>query len=120
VLWHSAPDFQLRPNEPIPLVDAGLSWHVAYEAASLPAVRAAVNAEVGVTARPMEMQNADLRILNEADGLPRLPDIQYWLYKNADEQKDFVLTVFGAIENKKIPYVAASASELMDSNEESN
>ncbi len=53
----------------------------------LPAVRAAVNAEVGVTARPMEMQNADLRILNEADGLPRLPDIQYWLYKNADEQK---------------------------------
>ncbi|NHX33628.1 transcriptional regulator LrhA, partial [Escherichia coli] len=94
--------FQLRPNEPVPLVvmdetnpyrklctsaldDAGLSWHVAYEAASLPAVRAAVNAEVGVTARPMEMQNADLRILNEADGLPRLPDIQYWLYKNADE-----------------------------------
>lgn len=134
VLWHSAPDFQLRPNEPIPLVvmeesnpfrklstdaldDAGLAWHVAYEAASLPAVRAAVNAEVGVTARPMEMQNADLRILNEADGLPRLPDIQYWLYKNADEQKDFVLTVFSAIENKKIPYVVAPANEEVNVNE---
>ncbi len=79
-----------------------------------------MNAEVGVTARPMEMQNADLRILNESDGLPRLPDIQYWLYKNADEQKDFVLTVFSAIENKKIPYVASSASELADSNDGEN
>lgn len=129
VLWHCAADFQLRTNEPIPLVtmeesnpfrklsvealdEAGIAWHIAYEAASLPAVRAAVNAEVGVTARPMEMQNADLRILGEIDGLPRLPDIQYWLYKNADEQKESVLTVFNAIENKKISYATAVDDNL--------
>lgn len=59
----------------------------------------------------MEMQNADLRILGEIDGLPRLPDIQYWLYKNADEQKESVLTVFNAIENKKISYATVAAGD---------
>ncbi|MDC9588274.1 LysR family transcriptional regulator [Xenorhabdus sp. XENO-10] len=126
VLWHCAPDFQLRTNEPIPLVVmdeanpfrelaldtlhmAGISCRVAYEAASLSAIRAAVNAEVGITARPLEMHNADLRILGEADGLPRLPEIQFFLYCNSNEQNESVLTVFGAIENKKTPYTVTSA-----------
>ena len=39
------------------LDDAGIQWRVAYEAASLSAVRAAVNAEVGITARPL-IENA--------------------------------------------------------------
>ncbi len=128
VLWHCAPDFQLQMNEPIPLVvmdetnpfrqlatntldDAGIQWRIAYEAASLSAVRAAVNAEVGITARPLEMQNADLRILGESEGLPRLPETQYWLYRNFDEQNEAVLTVFNAIENKKTPYTVTSVEE---------
>lgn len=118
ILWHSAPDFQLRPNEPIPLVvmdetnpyrklcthaldEAGLPWHVAYEAASsLPAVRAAVNAEVGVTARPMEMQNADLRILSEADGLPRLPDINTGYTKMRMSKKILCLPSLARLKTK--------------------
>ncbi|MBC8952360.1 transcriptional regulator HexA [Xenorhabdus sp. PB62.4] len=121
VLWHCAPDFQLQTNEPVPLVVmdetnpfrqialdtldmAGISWRIAYEAASLSAVRAAVNAEVGITARPLEMHNADLRILGESEGLPRLPEIQFYLYRNSNEQNESVLTVFDAIENKKTPY----------------
>ena len=128
VLWHCAPDFQLQTNEPIPLVvmdetnpfrqmatntldDAGIQWRIAYEAASLSAVRAAVNAEVGITARPLEMQNADLRIVGESEGLPRLPETQYWLYRNFDEQNEAVLTVFNAIENKKTPYTVTATED---------
>ncbi|MBD2810301.1 transcriptional regulator LrhA [Xenorhabdus sp. Vera] len=135
VLWHCAPDFQLQTNEPVPLVVmdetnpfrqialetldmAGISWRIAYEAASLSAVRAAVNAEVGITARPLEMHNADLRILGESEGLPRLPEIQFFLYRNSNEQNESVLTVFDAIENKKTPYtvtpVEADESDQMD------
>ena len=129
VLWHCAPDFQLQMNEPIPLVVmdetnpfrqlaintldvAGIQWRIAYEAASLSAVRAAVNAEVGITARPLEMQNADLRILGESEGLPRLPETQYWLYRNSDEQNEAVLTVFNAIENKKTPYTVTASEDI--------
>ncbi|MDC9621866.1 transcriptional regulator HexA [Xenorhabdus sp. XENO-7] len=125
VLWHCAPDFQLQTNEAVPLVvmdetnpfrqialdtldTAGISWRIAYEAASLSAVRAAVNAEVGITARPLEMQNADLRILGESEGLPRLPEIQFFLYRNSNEQNESVLTVFDAIENKKTPYTVTT------------
>ncbi|AKH64649.1 MULTISPECIES: transcriptional regulator HexA [Photorhabdus] len=128
VLWHCAPDFQLQPNEPVPLVvmdetnpfrqlaldtldEAGVSWRIAYEAASLSAVRTAVNAEVGITARPLEMQNADLRILGESEGLPRLPETQFSLYRHSNEQNESVLTVFSAIENKKTPYTISVVSE---------
>ncbi|CAQ83610.1 MULTISPECIES: transcriptional regulator HexA [Photorhabdus] len=128
VLWHCAPDFQLQPNEPVPLVvmdetnpfrqlaldtldEVGVSWRIAYEAASLSAVRTAVNAEVGITARPLEMQNADLRILGESEGLPRLPETQFSLYRHSNEQNESVLTVFSAIENKKTPYTISSVSD---------
>ena len=57
------------------------------------------------------MQNADLRILGESEGLPRLPETQYWLYRNFDEQNEAVLTVFNAIENKKTPYTVTSVEE---------
>ena len=93
------------------LDEAGVQWRIAYEAASLSAVRAAVNAEVGITARPLEMQNADLRILSVSEGLPRLPEIQYWLYRNSDEQSESVLTVYQAIENKKTPYTVTPVDD---------
>lgn len=131
ILWHCAPDYQHQLNEPIPLVvmdetnpfreialstlnAAGIKWRIAYEAASLSAVLAAVNAEVGITARPLEMQNSDLRILSESDGLPRLPEIRYWLYRNIDEQNEAILTVFGAIKNKKTPYIVQPISETIN------
>ncbi|TNH44772.1 transcriptional regulator HexA [Photorhabdus luminescens] len=135
VLWHCAPDFQLQPNEPVPLVvmdetnpfrqlaldtldEVGVSWRIAYEAASLSAVRTAVNAEVGITARPLEMQNADLRILGESEGLPRLPETQFSLYRHSNEQNESVLTVFSAIENKKTPYTISGVSEELPDDED--
>lgn len=48
-------------------------------ASTLPAVRAAVKAGLGVTARPVEMMSPDLRVLSGVDGLPPLPDTEYLL-----------------------------------------
>ncbi|MDR5832530.1 LysR substrate-binding domain-containing protein [Caballeronia sp. LP006] len=55
-------------------------WRVSYVSPTLPGIRAAVRAGLGVTARSVEMMGADFRVLGEADGLPRLPDVSYNLY----------------------------------------
>ncbi len=52
---------------------ADIPWRLAYVASTLPAVRAAVKAGLGVTARPVEMMSPDLRVLSGVDGLPPLP-----------------------------------------------
>ncbi|STF40494.1 NADH dehydrogenase operon transcriptional regulator [Escherichia coli] len=68
----------MQKGEPIPLVllddpspfrdmvlatlnKADIPWRLAYVASTLPAVRAAVKAGLGVTARPVEMMSPDLR-----------------------------------------------------------
>ncbi len=89
----------------VPLIAASIKWRIAYEAASLSAVLAAVNAAVGITACPLEMQTGNLRILSESDALLRLPEIYYWLYRNINEQNEVILTVFSTIKNKKISYI---------------
>lgn len=44
--------------------------------------RVAVRAGLGVMARSVELYDDDLRILSEADELPRLPAVRYHLYMN--------------------------------------
>ncbi|MGH4912512.1 LysR substrate-binding domain-containing protein, partial [Klebsiella pneumoniae] len=87
-------EVDLQKGEPIPLVllddpspfrdmvlatlnKADIPWRLAYVASTLPAVRAAVKAGLGVTARPVEMMSPDLRVLSGVDGLPPLPDTEY-------------------------------------------
>ncbi|MFM0039473.1 LysR substrate-binding domain-containing protein [Paraburkholderia strydomiana] len=62
------------------LNDAGINFRIRYIAPSLPGIRAAVLAGMGVTARSEEVMGPEFRILDEADGLPRLPDITYKMY----------------------------------------
>jgi DNA-binding transcriptional LysR family regulator len=64
------------------LNEANIPWRLAYVASTLPAVRAAVKAGLGVTARPVEMMSPDLRVLGKSDGLPALPDTEYLLCHN--------------------------------------
>lgn len=59
---------------------AGIEWRVRYTSPTLPGIRAAVRAGLGVTARSVEMLDQELRVLGEADGLPRLPDVSFHLY----------------------------------------
>lgn len=104
-LWYCGRDYELQRDSPLPLVvldepstyrnmainhldQAGIPWRIAYVATTLSGARAAVRAGLGIMARSIEMLGDDLRVLGEADGLPRLPDLKYNLYmRNNSPQK---------------------------------
>ncbi|MGL4860825.1 MAG: LysR substrate-binding domain-containing protein [Enterobacteriaceae bacterium] len=96
-LWYCANGYQLQLDEPLPLVvmdeslvyrnmmikaldNAGIRWRIAYTANTLSSARAAVEAGVGIIARSVELWDDNLRVLSESEGLPRLPDVHYYLY----------------------------------------
>ncbi|MEG6047957.1 transcriptional regulator LrhA [Enterobacter hormaechei] len=119
--WYCAAEYVLQKGEPIPLVllddpspfrdmvlaalnEAGIPWRLAYVASTLPAVRAAVKAGLGVTARPVEMMSPDLRVLGQSVGLPSLPDTEYLLCHNAASNNELAKVVFEAMENYHNPW----------------
>ncbi len=119
--WYCAAEYVLQQGEPIPLVllddpspfrdmvlaalnEAGIPWRLAYVASTLPAVRAAVKAGLGVTARPVEMMSPDLRVLGQSEGLPSLPDTEYLLCHNAASNNELAKVVFEAMENYHNPW----------------
>jgi DNA-binding transcriptional LysR family regulator len=120
-LWYCSADFSYPSGDSVPLVlldepspyrsmaiehlnKAGIPWRIAYVASTLSAIRAAVRAGLGVTVRPIEMMSPELRVLGEQDGLPRLPDTQYVLYKNQHCDNDLALAIFNAVEQGNDPY----------------
>lgn len=119
--WYCAAEYVLQKGEPIPLVllddpspfrdmvltalnEASIPWRLAYVASTLPAVRAAVKAGLGVTARPVEMMSPDLRVLGQSEGLPSLPDTEYLLCHNAASNNELAKVVFEAMENYHNPW----------------
>ena len=125
--WYCAAEYVLQKGEPIPLVllddpspfrdmvlaalnEASIPWRLAYVASTLPAVRAAVKAGLGVTARPVEMMSPDLRVLGQSEGLPSLPDTEYLLCHNAASNNELAKVVFEAMENYHNPWQYASVT----------
>ena len=119
--WYCAAEYVLQKGEPVPLVllddpspfrdmvltalnEANIPWRLAYVASTLPAVRAAVKAGLGVTARPVEMMSPDLRVLGKSDGLPALPDTEYLLCHNSSSHNELAKGVFEAMENYHNPW----------------
>ncbi len=119
--WYCAAEYVLQKGEPIPPVllddpspfrdmvltalnEASIPWRLAYVASTLPAVRAAVKAGLGVTARPVEMMSPDLRVLGQSEGLPSLPDTEYLLCHNAASNNELAKVVFEAMENYHNPW----------------
>ncbi|MDU2881605.1 MAG: transcriptional regulator LrhA [Enterobacter sp.] len=119
--WYCAAEYVLQKGEPVPLVllddpspfrdmvltalnAANIPWRLAYVASTLPAVRAAVKAGLGVTARPVEMMSPDLRVLGKSDGLPALPDTEYLLCHNSSSHNELAKVVFEAMENYHNPW----------------
>ena len=119
--WYCAAEYVLQKGEPVPLVllddpspfrdmvltalnEAYFPWRLAYVASTLPAVRAAVKAGLGVTARPVEMMSPDLRVLGKSDGLPALPDTEYLLCHNSSSHNELAKVVFEAMENYHNPW----------------
>lgn len=120
-LWYCAADYVLPPGEPVPLVllddpspfrdmiidtlnAARIPWRLAYVASTLSAVRAAVKAGLGVTARPVEMMSPELRVLGKSDGLPLLPDTEYLLSCNSQRNNELVQAIFQSLENYNNPW----------------
>lgn len=119
--WYCAAEYVLQKGEPIPLVllddpspfrdmvlsalnEANIPWRLAYVASTLPAVRAAVKAGLGVTARPVEMMSPDLRVLGKSNGLPALPDTEYLLCHNSSSNNELAKIVFEAMVNYHNPW----------------
>lgn len=127
-LWYCSADFAYPSGDSVPLVlldepspyrsmaidylnQAGIPWRIAYVASTLSAIRAAVRAGLGVTARPIEMMSPELRVLGEQDGLPRLPDTQYVLYKNTHCTNELAMAIFNAVEQGNDPYSLSSYAQ---------
>lgn len=131
-LWYCSADYQFQPGESVPLVvmdepspfrdmaiehltRAGIAWRIAYVASSLSAIRAAVRAGLGVTARPIEMMSPDLRILGETEGLPRLPETHYSLCKDSRCSNELALAIFDAMQTGHQHGLQSGADLMLDS-----
>ncbi|TAI66387.1 LysR substrate-binding domain-containing protein [Bradyrhizobium sp. Leo170] len=110
-VWLCAADYQFERKKQLPLIlsnepslfralaidaldRAHLSWRIAYLSLNLLAIRAAVRAGLGITARNIEMLTPDLRVLGEADDLPRLPDVTFYLYMRDESVDEAAQQVF--------------------------
>lgn len=96
-VWLCASEFTYDRNRPLPLVfadgsslfrkvaieslrTAGIPWRLAYTASTLIGTGAVVRAGLGVTVRTLDAFSPDLKILGRSEGLPRLPDVTFYLY----------------------------------------
>ena len=94
LVWIAAAKYVHDPAEPVPLVlpdepsgyrnaalaalnAHGIRWRIRHVSTSLAfsSLHAALRAGLGITVRIIEMLKPDLRVLTEADGLPRLPNM---------------------------------------------
>jgi len=97
IVWMCGARYRYDPSQPLPLIVAaessqfrriavehldrvGILWRITYTSPTVVGVRAAVRAGLGVTARSVEMLGSDLRVMSEAEALPRLPDVSFKLY----------------------------------------
>jgi DNA-binding transcriptional LysR family regulator len=96
-VWVSGANFRLDSSQPLPLVlhdepslfrtlalealeRAKIPYQINFISPALSGIRAAVSAGLGITARSIEMLNPQFRALAEKEGLPRMPDVNFYLY----------------------------------------
>jgi len=97
MVWAAADSFDLVPDAALPLAlyrersvsreaalaalnDNDLTWEIVYTSPSLTGVRAAALAGLAITPLPASALVEGLRILDVAEGLPRLPDLEFAIY----------------------------------------
>lgn len=113
-IWVCAADFAYERGTPVPLIladepslfrklslealtQAGVPWRIAYLAPSLIGIKAALRGGLGITARSIDLLQADMRILGESDGLPRLPDVTYYLWARPNAVNPVARHVFSML-----------------------
>jgi DNA-binding transcriptional LysR family regulator len=104
MVWAAADSFDLAPGAVLPLAlyrersvsrEAALAalgneertWEIVYTSPSLTGVRAAALAGLAITPLPASAVINGLRILGEAEGLPRLPDLEFAIYEKPRPEK---------------------------------
>jgi len=115
-VWICSASYVLDNSKPIPLVlvdgpslfrrlaqealdDAGIYWSPSYTSSNLMGIKAALRAGLGVTARGIELVDADFRVLGDADGLPRLPDVVYYLFVRNNVVRPLTRRVFDMLKS---------------------
>ena len=115
--WICAADYIYNRRAPLPLILADepsifrrialealeqtkLKWHLNYLAPTLIGIKAAVRAGLGVTARSVEMLGPDMRVLGEADGLPPLRPVTYYLWTREDTISPVILRVYEMLKSQ--------------------
>lgn len=110
-VWVCAHDFVYVPGTPVPLVladepslfrklsldalsQAGIPWRVRFLATTLAAIRAGVRAGLGVTGRSIELVDPGMRVLGATEGLPPLPEVQYYLYAHPTQASPAACRLF--------------------------
>lgn len=118
VWWICSAQYAHNPGEPLPLIlvdepsiyrryaletleQANIAWRQAYLASNLIGIKAAIRAGLGVTPRSMEMLGPDMRVLGENDGLPRLPDVTYYLWIRANTVNPLVRRAYELIKSNR-------------------
>jgi DNA-binding transcriptional LysR family regulator len=98
LVWLCAADyvFRLPPLLPLILSDelslyrklatdaldrSGISWRLTHLVPELSGAKAALRAGLGITARNAEVLEPGMRVLGEKEGLPRLPEVSYYLWR---------------------------------------
>lgn len=113
-IWVCAADFAYEHGSTVPLIladepslfrklaldalkEAGVPWRTAYFAPSLIGIKAAIRAGLGITARSIDLLGADMRVLGDKDGLPRLPDVTYYLWARPNAANPVARQVFSML-----------------------
>ncbi|WP_420992050.1 LysR substrate-binding domain-containing protein [Cupriavidus sp. 30B13] len=113
-IWVCAADFAYEAGSAVPLIladepslfrrlalealkEAGVPWRAAYLAPSLIGIKAAIRAGLGITARSIDLLGADMRVLGDKDGLPRLPDVTYYLWARPNAANPVARQVFSML-----------------------
>src|ERR1700733_10781105 len=104
MVWAAADTFDLVLDSALPLAlyrersvsreaalaalnDSDLTWEIVYTSPSLTGLRAAALAGLAITPLPASAIVAGLRVLGLADGLPRLPDLEFAIYEKKRPDK---------------------------------
>lgn len=115
--WICAADYVHNKRAPLPLILADepsifrkialtaleqtkLEWRINYLAPTLVGIKAAIRAGLGVTARSVELLGTDMRVLGEAEGLPPLPSVTYYLWTRQDTVSPLTLYIYELLKSK--------------------
>lgn len=80
-----------------------IPWRQAYVSSNLIATRAAISANLGISARSTDMLGRDVRVLGSKDGMPALPDVAYYLWIRPHAANSVAREIFELL-NRGQPY----------------